>query len=331
MPETQLEATTHRVETRYALPGPLIQEEALGTSYTFSRGDATVTLRFPRTPRDFYESRESETPYVPALSPEQPRLEGTPRIWALNIMLVVVDIPGFGSMHDKETLPFEDIRDEVEKSWYRGAEISNREITRFMSWLRVETAQSWLGTGDEPSMQYGRSYLRDLEQGGLLIAFGEEQSITMRHGEIGASIENLERIRCRLDADEDVPPELELFADARFFARESDLVDGQRAVLSAAMAAEIATKKAILRQTPAEKRAVVELLLKTKSNVPDLVSDIAKASIERSLKVEDPDLYRQLRELTDLRNQIVHTGRRVDRNTAYRLSFAVEKLIGWLE
>jgi hypothetical protein len=216
VPTTQLEATTHRIETRYALPGPLIQEEALGTNYTYSKGDATVTLTFPRDPRDFYESRESETPYVPALSPEQPRLEGTPRIWALNIMQLAVDIPGFGSMHDKETLPFEDIRDEVEKSWYRGAEISNREITRFMSWLRVETAQSWLGTGDEPSMQYGRSYLRDLEHGGLLIAFGEEQSITMRHGEIGASVESLERIRSKMDADEDVPPELELFADARF-------------------------------------------------------------------------------------------------------------------
>jgi hypothetical protein len=331
VPTTQLAATTHRIETRYALPGPLIQEEALGTSYRYSRGDATVTLTFPRDPRDFYEPRESETVYVPALSPEQPRMEGTPRIWALNIMQVAVDLPGFGSMHDKATLPFEEIRDEIDKSWHRGAEIADREITRFISWLRVETAQSWLGTGDEPSMQYGRSYLRELGQDGVLIAYGEQQSITMRHGEIGANVESLERIRMRLDADEDVPPELELFADARFFARESDLVDGQRAVLAASMAAEIATKKAILRRTPAERRNVVELLLKTRSNVPDLVSDIANAAIDRSLKAENAELFRQLRELIELRNQIVHTGRKVERNTAYRLSFAVEKLMDWLE
>jgi hypothetical protein len=153
----------------------------------------------------------------------------------------------------------------------------------------------------------------------------------MRHGDIGANVESLERIRLRLDADEDVPPELELFADARFFARESDLVDGQRAVLAASMAAEIATKKAILRRTPAERRNVVELLLNTRSNVPDLVSNIANAAIDRSLKAENAELFRQLRESIELRNRIVHAGRKVDRNTAYRLSFAVENLMDWLE
>ncbi len=331
MPTTPLAATTHRVETRYALPGPLIQEEALGTEYTYSRAGTVVTLTVPSGPREFYDPREVETVYVPALSPEQPRVEGTARIWALNVMRVTVDLTGFGSMQDKATRQFEDIRDEIDKSWYRGVEIANREITRFVAWLRVETAQSWLGTGDEPSTQYGRSYLREVGQDNFLIAYGEQQSVTMRHGEIGANVQSLERIRSRLNVDEDVPPELELFADARFFARESDLVDGQRAVLAASMSAEIAAKKAILRRTPAERLPAVELLLKTRSNVPDLVSEIAKASIDRSLKVENPELLRQLQELNTLRNQIVHTGRRVDRNTAYRLSYAVEKLFAWLE
>lgn len=330
MPKIELEATTHRTETRYALPGPLIQEEALGSSYEYASDDAIVTLKIPADPRELYDPRESETIYVPALSPEQPRMEGSPRIWALNLMQVTIDFPGLGSMQDKATYTIEEMRGEVDKSWHRGAEMSDRVIAQFTAWLRVETAQSWLGTGDEPSMQYGRSYLRELGKDGFLIAYGEKQSVTMRHGAIGADVRTLERIRSRLSADGDVPPELELFADARFFARESDLVDGQRAVLAASMAAEIATKKAILRRTPEEKRSVVELLLKTRSNVPDLVADIAEAAIGRSLKAEDPELFRQLRELTDLRNQIVHTGRRVDRNTAYRLSFTVEKLMAWL-
>jgi hypothetical protein len=330
VPTTPLAATTHRIETHYALPGPLIQEEALGTAYAYGRDDAAVTLTIPRDPREFYEPRESETIYVPALSPEQPRMEGTPRIWALNVMRVTVDLPGLGSMHDKATRPFEDIREEIDKSWYRGIEIANREIARFVAWLRVETAQSWLGTGDEPSLQYGRSYLREAGQEGFLIAYGEQQSVTMRHGGIGANVQSLERIRSRLSEDEDVPPELELFADARFFARESDLVDGQRAVLAASMAAEVATKKAIRRRTPAQRRSVVELLLRRRSNVLDLVSEISKASIDRSLKVDDPELFRQLRELTELRDQIVHAGRRVDRTTAYRLSYAVEQLFAWL-
>jgi hypothetical protein len=326
-----LAATTHRVETRYALPGPLIQGEALGTSFTYANAESIVTLRIPRDPREFHEPHELETVYVPALSPEQPSIQDTPRIWALNLIQVAVELPGRGTMQDKARRPFEAMEDEVARSWRRGFEVSNTEVTRFVAWLRAETAQSWLGTGDEPSVQYGRSYLREVGQDGFLIAYGQEQSITFRHGEAGASVQDLERIRSRLEADEDVPAELELFADARYFARESDLVDGQRAVLAASMAAEVATKKAILRRTPEGRRAAVELLLKTRSNVPDLVSDVAGASIDRSLKVEDPELFRQLRELNELRNQIVHTGRRVDRDTAFRLSYAVEKLFAWLE
>jgi hypothetical protein len=312
------------------MPGPFIQEEVLGTSYSYARNDTTVTLSLPRGPRDFYESHELETVYVPALSPEQPRMEETPRIWALNVIRVTIDATGKGSMRDKASMPFDEIRPELDRSWRRGLEIANNEVTRFTAWLRVETQQSWLGTGDEPSMQYGRSYLREIGQEGFLIAYGEEQKVTMRHGAIGASRESLGRIQAHLDSDEDVPAELELFADARYFARESDLVDGQRAVLSASMAAEIAAKKAILSHVSAERRPSVELLLKQKSNVPDLVSDVAMASIDRTLKTDDPGLFRELRELNDLRNQIVHTGRRVDRQTAYRLSFAVEKLMDWL-
>jgi hypothetical protein len=70
VPTTQLAVTTHRIETRYAVSGPLIQEEALGTSYRYSRGDATVTLTFPRDPRDFYEPRESEKPVWHVLEAE---------------------------------------------------------------------------------------------------------------------------------------------------------------------------------------------------------------------------------------------------------------------
>lgn len=331
MPTTPLTATTHRIETRYSLPGPLIQEEVLGSDYTYKRDDASVTLTLPRDPREFHVPGEAETVYVPALSPEQPSMAGTPRTWALNLIRVTVDLAGFGSMKDKATRPFVEIEEAVGKSWHRGAEIAAREVSQFIAWLRVETAQSWLGTGDEPSVPYGRSYLREVGQQGFLVAYSEKESVTIRHGEIGAAARNLERIRYRLSVDEDVPPELELFADARFFARESNLVHGQRAVLAASMAAEIAARKALLRRTPAERRAALELLLKGRSNVPDLVSDIAKACIDRSLKVENPELFRRLQELTELRNRIVHTGRRVDRNTAYKMSFAVEELMTWLE
>jgi hypothetical protein len=257
-------------------------------------------------------------------------MEGSPRIWALNLVRVTVDMPGTGSMSDKASLRLEDMREAVDTSWHRGSEIAHEAVTRFIAWLRVETQQSWLGTGEEPMMQYGRSYLRELDHDGFLIAYGEAQSVTMRHGAIGASRLNLERIRNRLASDEDVPTELELFADARYFARESDLVDGHRAVLAAAMAAEIATKKALLARTPVERRDAVALLLKRRSTITDLVSEIAQVSVGSSLRTDDPELFRELKELNDLRNQIVHAGRRVDRRKAYALSFAVEKLFRWL-
>jgi hypothetical protein len=312
------------------MPGPAIQEEALGTSYSFNRDGMTVTLQLPSRPAEFYEPQESETIYVPALSPEQSSMAETPRIWALNLIRVTVELDGIGSMQDKQSMPFDALEHKLDESWRRGHAISGTEVGRFTSWLRVETQQSWLGTGDEPSMQYGRSYLREVGQEGFLIAYGEQQTVIMRHGGIGASRENLGRIQTHLEAGEDVPAELDLFADARYFARESDLIDGQRAVLSASMAAEIATKKAILRQVTAERKPAVELLLRQRSNVPDLVSDIARVAIGRSLKADDPALFRELRELNDLRNRIVHTGARVDRQTAYRLSYAVEKLMTWL-
>jgi|GEM_PF-4479581 len=331
IPDPPLELTTHRFEIRYSLPGPLIQETALGTKLVYRRDDSTVTLMIPSEPAEFHESDEAETIYIPALSPDQPRLQGTPAVRALNLIKIWVDFPGTGSMQDKKSRPFEEIEQELERSLSQGLAIANTEATRFTAWLRVETSQSWLGTGDEPSTQYGRCYLRDAGADGYLIAYGPQQSFTMRHGEIGASVNQLDDIRTRLSGGEDVPPELELFADARFFARESDLVDGQRAILAAAMAAEIATKRALLRRSSIERRPVVEILLKSRSNVPDLVSKIASAAIDRSLKTEDPKLFGQLQELTELRNQVVHGGRRVDRDKAYTMTFAVEKLLAWLE
>jgi hypothetical protein len=233
-------------------------------------------------------------------------------------------------MRDKAQLPFDAIRPALDKSWRTGHQLAFSEFEAFLAWFRIQTKQSWLGIAGEPSTQFGRSYLREAGKEGVLIAYGPEQKVVMRNGNIGATSAQVAETVRHLEASSGVPPEASLLADARFLARDSDLVDGHRAVLAAAMACEIAAKKALRDATSAERRPAIDLLLRRRSSVPELVTDIAEVAVDRSLGKEKPELLARIKELNTCRNRVVHTGTTVEQQDAFHLVQAAEDLFEWL-
>ncbi|GAB3264545.1 hypothetical protein [Arthrobacter pigmenti] len=225
----------------------------------------------------------------------------------------------------------EDLREALDSSFDIASPVAQKEIQRFLAWLRILTKQSWLGMAEEPIPPYGRTYLREQGEVGFLLAYGPRQSLTIRSGLIGATSDHIGTIVRKLESDEDLPPEFSLLADARFMSEDADVLDGHRAVLAAAMAAEIAANRTLRSKTPISRRPLVELVLARKSNVPDLVSSVAMATLGVSLKVDDPKIFRGLVELNTLRNQVVHTGKSVEKDQARVLVRAVDALFDWLE
>jgi len=202
------------------------------------------------------------------------------------------------------------------------------------TWLqhvRVISGQAWLGTAVEPPLQHGRSTIIDAETKQTLMQFGPMQSLTIRHGSLALDAAQFELVR--LGVDDPAGPDVadQLLADARYLSGEAPTKDHQRAILAAAAACEIKAKKTIRSTTPTIRQELTEMVLRRTSNLPDLLDRVAFASVDRSLKSENPNLFAQIKKLTNTRNSVVHEGAPVSEIDGHRLTVAAAQLFVWLE
>lgn len=194
----------------------------------------------------------------------------------------------------------------------KGREIAQRVARVFVDWTRIQKGQTWLPEHlqDLPFEASGGAV--DDETGEALpLVVGLAIHIHQRPAGTEVDRVYLEAVRERLAHDQDIPLPERFLADALYFATRFRPADIQRAVLLAAIAAELKVKE-VLRREAGAKLPLVQIILEHPRDVSvaaiDLFHKTMKATVGRALHDEDPTLHRAIQRLFELRNAIVHAG-----------------------
>ena len=325
---------------RFQLRGVWVDRDLLGSSATWTHGEYPITLRLPSQPTDFAPLESDDTVPVSALT-ETATIEGTGSPVSIHLVEVEVLLESTTNSALKERAlaardrgdegPIEEFQRSADSAWRRGFEVASRAAHGWLQHVRTISGQPWLGTAVEPPLQFGRSAVVDANTNRWLMQFGPLQSHTIRHGALALDASQFERVRELVDVAEKPPVSEQLLADARFLTGEAPTRDHQRAVLSAAAACEIKAKQTIRVATPASRKALTEIVLRKTSSLPDLLDQVALASLDLSLKTDNPDLFRSIQRLTRARNSVVHEGAEVSELDGHQLIVAASQLFGWLD
>lgn len=333
--------TQLRVEVRYALRVLWVRPDVLGTSYTWNQDGREVTLALPNAPEDFTNADETEVPLVPAWVPTAV-IEGSGAAVAIQLIRTETTVKAEVSAEQKASIDFDsDEEDEAERArtfsgttqlaFREGAEAIEKALRAWLSHIRSEGSQPWLGIVAEMPPQYGRGHVFDIDAGSRLMSFGPEQRASIRSGQVALTPDVLNEIVTRLQAGEGPDVARSLLADARFLSQEAETRDPQRAVLIAAAAAEIKAKATMREKVPASRAELLDLVLRRVSNLQQLLDGPLPAALNVSLKEINRELYDKVSQLGQLRNGVVHRGERVEEDEAWRLVMGAQLLFDWLD
>ena len=111
--------------------------------------------------------------------------------------------------------------------------------------------------------------------------------------------------------------------------------DGRRAVLLAAIAAEVRIRDALREKTPASREELVEVILKNYREIDiaigQLPHKVMKAAVGRSLQEDDSELFGRVQALFQLRNEVAHWGIEPTKEKARDAVLAANALAMWLD
>ena len=130
------------------------------------------------------------------------------------------------------------------------------------------------------------------------------------------------------ERDPDLPSSL--LADAWYFT--DSILDLDRATLVAAIACEVRVKQTIRDLVPADRLAMTELVLKRRSNLPELLDEVIAAALNVTLRLDDLALFTRVQVLAAQRNTVVHTGRpKPDAEHVRTPAQTASDLFAWLD
>ncbi|MFF0122945.1 hypothetical protein ACFYP0_12135 [Micromonospora arida] len=335
----QVGTTGNRLATiiRFALRGVWVEPSTLGSQYTWATDGYHVTLTLPRSPEDFIKDDEPEVEPIPAIT-AAPVFQGSGSVPAAVVHVIEVRVTFDGPLwlKDKETAAagpggtrgrqFSEFGNRAQDLWLQGRAVAERLTHAWLSHVRTIAGQPWLGITAEIPQQYGRSPLIDEASGEGFMAFGPREAMTFRHGGLALSAERLDRAR-DLVLTGDPPAAEALLADARFLAGGADTVDAQRAVLVAAIACEVKAKRVVVERAEPERRQGLGGM----SDLDKIVDQFYQRAFGVSLRLSNQELFRKVKRLSALRNNIAHRGEPVDREECDQLILAATQLFDWLD
>jgi hypothetical protein len=329
------------VQVRYALRALWVRPDVLGTSYAWDQDGREVTLVLPSAPEDFTNADETEVPLVPAWVPTAV-IGGSGAAAAVQLIRAETTVDAQVSAKQKASIDFDSSDDDeaerarlfartTQLAFREGLETIEKALRAWLSHIRSQGSQPWLGIVAEMPPQYGRGHVFDIAAGSRLMSFGPEQRATIRSGQVALTAEVLDQIVTRLQAGEGPDVSRSLLADARFLSQEAETRDPQRAVLIAAAAAEIKAKETMREKVPASRAELLDLVLRRVSNLEQLLDGPLPAALDVSLKETNRELYDEVSQLGKLRNRIVHRGEQVEGNEEWRLVMGAQLLFDWLD
>jgi hypothetical protein len=168
------------------------------------------------------------------------------------------------------------------------------------------------------------------------LTFGGGAFASLRSEERALTHDDVELVAGWIDRGETAPLPETFLADAAYLAWEHRPPDPVRAVLVAAIAAEIKVKAYLREHANAEELPLIEFILAnhrevTVTAVDGLYDKLMKTAHSRSLREDDKPLFNRVKKLFELRNDIAHGGLGASREDARQAVRAAADAFEWLD
>jgi hypothetical protein len=316
-----------RAVLHYRVDGELwVKDEQLGSEWSFERESGCVTLALP-TP-DASSRKASSWPRrdLPASRMGE---EGSEQLVCVSVVQVTVDLGrGLGDEGSGN----------AEMVLFREAdEIATSAVRALLDWARTEDGQHWLPAGHErPELEWD-AWLETADELRVYVyPFRHPRGIVLHSAGATSRMGDFERMDPAVLAGEIRAPGAEsLLADAGRAVWPTLDPDSARAVLLAAIALETKTPEALRRVAGAAQQELLELLLANYEEVPTSVkfqlSQVADRVCRRSLEQDDGDLFKRVKKLYELRNDVAHRGVVPEVGNAREAVSAARDAFAWLD
>lgn len=300
------------LRARFLASGTWIGLDAVGMAFELERDGKHVRVALPSEPDAFSEHLVDDSPYpvFPSLASAGPVFAepgGDTRTAALVIFEVVVDFECDFPVPKPDDLTPE-VRALADAGYAEGASIAITVAGDFLRHLHAAApAQSWRGLAAHDPEQYGVAQLEYRPSGQRIIGYGPAQTQTMRSSRLRVDLNQMLVIAANVADGRSPDLPSSLLADAWHFT--DSILDLDRATLIAAIACEVRVKQTIRDLVPADRLAMTELVLRRRSNLPELLDEVIAAALSVTLRLDDPPLFKRVQVLAAQRNMIVHAGR----------------------
>lgn len=302
------------VRVRFAVPQLWIGLDAIGWAFDLVRDGARVRVQLPSDAESFSTlptgSHDTKLPSIAQVGPIISEPDRDIRTAGIVIFEVSIET----ELDFPEVKPAEysqELRTSAEDALKAGIQMATEVAGQFVRHARASApGQSWLGLSAHPPSQYGVARLEYRMSGEMIFGLGPERSMVFRSSRLRLERSAMELIAERMASCEEPLVAESLLADAWHLADATAANDQDRAVLMAAVACEVKAKLHIRLSVESGREKLVEVILKRRSNLPDLLDEVLDAACGISLRRKSPALFKQVRALSQQRNAIVHTGER---------------------
>jgi hypothetical protein len=219
--------------------------------------------------------------------------------------------------------------------------IANAAVSNLVEWARIH-GQPWLGLHGQPVRRVGNHLLGDDSDDIADYGFNEdvlpqieEEPVPEYDIEASLDAESAAQLSGQLVANNGIRPIAEtLLADALYFVGLTP-PDYQRAVLLAAIAGEVKVKDTLRRKVSPDRLPLLDLILENPRDwslaAAALFDKAASAALGHSLRLERPELFKDISKLFEVRNRIAHKGEKPHEPEARKVVLASRQAFRWLD
>lgn len=259
-------------------------------------------------------------------------------VYVLRVVVEIDDGPGWVDLDAAEEDDLKELFERAEDATCAARDAAREVIEDLVAWARADSDQYWLGLSSDVPESVGPTRVVEVETNQDL-PFAPTVALHsggLRCDDRALHVHDISRLFESVVRREPAPLAESFLADAEYLAWGHFPHDPVRAVLMAAIAAEVKVKMDLVARAQTDQRELVDFALEnqrevTVTAVNGLFDKLMKAAQGRSLREDDPKLFKRLGELFRLRNRIAHRGEAPDLAAAQDGVRAAREAIVWVE
>lgn len=332
--------TPQRAIFNFRQRGAWVRPECLGRSYTFERDGHRVEVTFPAGKDDLRAGEPRQGEVWKAVSQIPPSNSGRFDGVAVHVIRITVDVDGKISLAElSPELSEEEFLEKAKLAtqvFSMARDIAEQVMRDLMVMISAVHRQSWIALSTATLDLAEDAYLVEVDNPDEAFPVHPAmEARDVRNYELILSPDELDGVFARI-AESEVASVAETFlADAEYLMRWHT-PDPIRAILMAAIACEIKAKANLRERSEPGQDALLDFILGNWREVNvtaanGLFHELIIKAQGRSLKHDDPELFKKINRLFTVRNDIAHQGVQPEIEEARDLVGAARGAFNWLD